>query len=444
MVAREQAGVEAPAESVRERLRAHYVLMMLFLANALAFVDRGVVAMIVEPLKADLGLSDSAIGVLTGFAFVTFYSLFGIPFARWADKGVRRGILALGVGLWSVATILCGLATNFWQLALARMAVGVGEAAGTPTSLSIISDYYRKADRPQAIAVFRASVFVASMVGIPITGLLTELYGWRLTFFVFGALGLPLALLIQFTVAEPQRGRFDPDAGPNPQPPPLRETMRIMFGHRPFVLLFTGMALYGVSGAIGGAWVPAFLMRIHDLSPAQVGALVPPVLSVSALLGTLFGGWLGGQMIRRGHSDRAAILVLLAAALVGVPTQAVFVFHDSLFWCLAGGGLASFFGAMKIGPFMALMLDWMPPAMRGLSAAMVVLATSLIPGGLAPLVVGLVSDALAAQSGEMALRYAMSLQPITLLLGTIVCGLSVFYLPGARHAGAKDSKLGLT
>lgn len=427
------------------RRYAHYVLLLLALSNALAFIDRGMVSMIVEPLKADLGLSDSQIGILTGFAFVACYSLCGIPFARWSDRGNRKTILVVAVSIWSIGTLICGFVANFAQLVLARIMVGVGEAGGTPPALSLIPDLYAKDERPQAIGIFRAAPLISIMIGMPLAGWLAQEHGWRATFLVFGLIGFPLALLMMFTMREQVRGRHDPGgAAGRLTPPPLGVSLRLMLASSPFMLMFVGMSVLSFSSSIGGTWTPAFLMRVHHLSMLQVGLVAGGILSTVGVIGVLIGGSLASRLLRKGYSDRVILLMIFGLSSLSIPAQALYVFSDSVVWCLVGGAAAIFFIGLTSGPSMAAMLELMPPSIRGLTAAMVVLATSLIPGGLAPLVVGILSDSMSDMGNAESLRYALSVKPFTLLIGTIFCIAAAFVWPPSDDGRQKKQKADAT
>ena len=205
-----EAPAGAPAEEfVVSSLYSTYVLVLLFGVAVLNMLDRQILGMLVVPIKAEFGVSDTAIGLLTGPSFALFYALAGIPIARWADRGVRRSIIALGLLVWSGLTLASGSVQSFWQLVVARLGVGIGEAAGTPPSHALISDYFPPERRSFALAVFTigasTGVALANLVG----GWVGEAWGWRMVFVVAGVPGLVLAVLLRFTVREPPRGRFE-------------------------------------------------------------------------------------------------------------------------------------------------------------------------------------------------------------------------------------------
>ena len=195
--------VDSPYNSKSYR---YYALGLLTLTYALNFVDRQILAILQEPIKAELGLSDSQLGLLTGFAFAVFYVVCGIPIARWADRGVRRSIIALAIAVWSVMTGLCGLAQNYVQLLLARIGVGVGEAGGSPPAHSMISDIFPPAERATALSTYSVGINIGIMVGFLMGGWLNEFFGWRVAFLAVCVPGLVMALVLRLTLAEPERG----------------------------------------------------------------------------------------------------------------------------------------------------------------------------------------------------------------------------------------------
>jgi MFS family permease len=198
-----QLAQEAPSKSYRR-----YVLFLLTIVYALNFIDRQILVVLQESIKLDMGLSDTQLGLLTGFAFAIFYVSVGIPIARLADKGNRKNIVAVAVTVWSGMTVVSGLTQNYFQLLLARIGVGVGEAGGSPPSHSIISDYYPAKERGRAMSLYSMGVYIGILVGYGVGGWINQHYGWRVAFFAVGIPGLLIALLVKFTIREPLRGQY--------------------------------------------------------------------------------------------------------------------------------------------------------------------------------------------------------------------------------------------
>ena len=191
----------------------HYALGILVVVYTFNFIDRQILSILLEPVKADLGLSDTAMGMLTGFAFAMFYATLGIPIARYADRSNRRNLIALALGIWSFFTALSGVAQNFWHLLAARIGVGVGEAGCSPPAHSMIADYYPAEQRATALGIYSLGIPIGIMFGLFAGGWINEFFGWRMAFFVVGLPGIILALVVRFTLAEPPRGLAEGSGG---------------------------------------------------------------------------------------------------------------------------------------------------------------------------------------------------------------------------------------
>jgi MFS family permease len=399
---------------------AHYVLLIICLANALNVADRMIVQLLLEPIKNDLHASDTAMSILSGASFVLFYCLFGIPIARWSDRGNRRGILALGVAVWSVMTAVCGLAQSFWQMALARAGVGMGESAGTPTSLSLITDYYAKTSRPRMISFYQLTTSAGGLAFAPIIGLMSDHYGWRSAFLALGIPGILVALLVRFTIREPERGRFDGAAGRDMQPATLRAAIAAMWSSKPFMLILLGTALTGLGSGVLGGWGPAIAMRRFGVTATDIGAISAPISGIASIIGALAGGFLTTWVAGKLKDQRWIIALPATAAAINVIAGLIYAFAPNWPWMVAGGALGGFTNAFRMAPYLALTLDLVPPNMRGMAASAGVIATTQIGQAGGPLVVGMISDALAPSMGPLeSLRTAFVFAPIMLFLGTI-------------------------
>lgn len=277
---------------------ASYVLGLFFGVAVLNMLDRQILGMLVAPIQAEFGVSDTAMGFLTGPAFALFYAIAGIPIARWADRGVRRSIIALGLLLWSGLTLVSGMAQTFAHLVIARLGVGVGEAAGTPPAHALLSDYFPPSRRAFALAVFSVGsstgVAVAHLVG----GWVNEFWGWRTVFLVAGAPGLLLAALLRFTVKEPPRGRFERQvahSGNESWFTAVRALLRIP-SYRHLIIAASLHSFAFVGSAI---WYPTFLTRVHGLSSGEIGTALALTSSLPAALGIFFGGAITDRLARR-------------------------------------------------------------------------------------------------------------------------------------------------
>ncbi len=410
----------------------NYVLVMLTLVYVFNFIDRQLLVILQESIKAELHLSDTQLGLLSGFTFALFYVTMGIPIARLADRGNRRNIVALSLGIWSVMTALSGLARNFGQLLLARIGVGVGEAGGSPPAHAMISDYFVPGKRATALAIYSSGIYVGVLIGFLMGGYLNEELGWRTAFFVLGIPGVLFSLLVYTTVKEPLRGATDASATET-RGHSLGQVVRHLYARKTFVYLALGSGLnvfciYGVSN-----WEPSFLARLHGMQPAEIGLALGLIFGITGAIGTLLGGYLSDRF---GKNDKSWYLKIPTYAILGsIPFLAGLVFFKATWASLLCLGVSSFLSSMYLGPALALSHYLVPASFRALTSAVFFLVINLIGLGFGPLVVGMVSDLLTPALGPEALRWAMS----TLLLASVA---SVFlYLKAARHLQTDLGKL---
>jgi MFS family permease len=388
---------------------ANYVLGVLFVCYVFNWVDRNVLAILLAPMKAELGVSDTAMGFLSGLAFALFYTVLGIPIARWADLGSRRSILALGIALWSAMTVVCGLARSFTGLALARVGVGVGEAAGSPASHSLISDYFPPERRGRALSVYAMGNYAGHFVAFVIGGWVNEHYGWRTTFIVMGIPGLLLALLVRLTVREPPRGSFDGAAGAEP-PAQLGEVLRFLGGQRSYLFINIGGALNALVGYGFGIWGPTFFMRVHGMGTAEVGLWLGWLAPLGGLTGTFLGGFLIDRLA--GRDGRWFLWIPTLSAIASVPISILLLLSDKPLALALYAPHALFF-ALYIGPMFAAMQGVAPPRMRAITVAIHLLVVNLLGLGAGPLIVGALNDFLNAEYGASAVRYSLLLVSVT-------------------------------
>ncbi len=396
-----------------------YALGLLTLTYTINFIDRQILSILQEPIKAELALSDSQLGLLTGFAFAVFYVTFGLPIARWADHGVRRSIIAYSVGLWSLMTGLCGFAQNFFHLLLARMGVGVGEAGGSPPAHSLISDIFPPAERATAISTYSVGINIGVLIGFLTGGWLNEFFGWRVAFFAVCVPGLIVALIVRFTLAEPQRGLSELANKNDEKAPPLSAVLRILSAKRTFVHLAIGSALIAMSNYAVLNWLPSFLIRSHGMGTGEIGTWLALIAGVCGGVGTFMGGYLAdrfGQKNRRWYA-----LVPCIAIAIGVPLNVgMLLVEDSTFALLLHIWPAAV-GSIFVGPVIAVTHGMVSNRMRALASAIYFFVLNLIGLGLGPLLVGMLSDALHASHGIESLRYAL------LTLVPVVGAWSVFH-----------------
>ncbi len=388
---------------------ANYVLAVLFLVYVFNFIDRQILGILLDDIKADLQVSDTAMGFLVGFAFVVFYTFAGIPIARLADRSSRRTIIALGLALWSAMTAASGLAQNYLQLALARIGVGVGEAAGSPPAHSLLSDYFPPQKRATALAIYSTGVYIGSMIAFMAGGYIKEALSWRAAFFMVGVPGLLLALLVRFTIAEPKRGISEPGQA-NASQPPLGEVLRYLLGCRSFLLLVLASSVQSLSGYSVLVWGPAYLGRVHHLSGVEIGTLLGLAIGVAGCLGGYLGGRWSDQL---GSSDVRWYLRLPAMqSLLGVPFVIGFTLLDNTTAALICFIPFYFVGAMYVGPMLSMTQGLVQLRMRATASAILLFVLNMVGLGVGPILVGAMNDYLFVEHGVDAIRYSLAVMGV--------------------------------
>jgi predicted MFS family arabinose efflux permease len=399
------------------------VLGVLVLVYAFNHLDRQVFSVLMESIKTDLGLSDSAMGFLGGMSFALFHAVAALPIARWADRGSRKTIISLGIVLWSAATAASGLARSFSHLAIARVLTGVGEASNVPAAQSMISDYFPPERRATALAISVAGAYAGVALGFSLGGSIAESLGWRAAFFILGAPGVLLALLVWLTVREPERGASEPEAV-DTRALPWRDVLQFLRTNRGFTWLLLAQSLHTFTGMGLIVWTAPLLMRNHGMGIAEAGLWIGPIAGISGALGVVAGGRLADYLGRR--DPRWYLRLPALVTLLGLPFTIVFIMSESVELALLCLAPHSFFVAVSSGPVAAVVQSIVQVRMRALAAAMSMFASNLIGMGLGPQTVGLISDALSASAGDQALRYGM----LTVGFANLMAG--AFYLLADR------------
>ncbi|KYC28852.1 Major facilitator family transporter [Sterolibacterium denitrificans] len=399
---------------------AWYVLSLLSITYIFNFIDRQILAMLIEPIKQEFGVSDTAMGFLSGFAFVFFYTIVGIPIARWADRGSRKVIITLAVTIWSGMTAACGLARNFAELALLRVLVGVGEAGGSPPSHSLISDYFPPKKRATALSMYAAGVYIGSALAFLAGGYLLKNYDWRMAFFIVGLPGLILAVLVGLTVKEVPRGYSErrecgehpsetPPSVPATSPAPqatLAEVLAFLRSRRAFVFVAFASSVQSLAGYAILTWGPAFLGRVHHMSFVEIGLHLGWTIGIAGCL----GAWLGGHLADRfGARDTRWYMRLPAMqSITAVPFLVGFVLLQDKQQALLCFIPFYTLGAMYVGPMFSVVQGVTPPHMRATAAAILLFVVNMIGSGLGPLSIGLLNDHVFGPIyGAEAIRYSM-------------------------------------
>lgn len=399
--------MSAPCDDEPGAFAKWYIVGVLTLVYIFNFVDRQIISVLQEPMRAELGLSDTQLGLLQGLTFALFYVSMGIPLARWADVGVRRDVVALAVGVWSVMTAICGIAQNFTQLLVARIGVGIGEAGGSPPSHSIISDLFPPGKRALPLAVYSSGITFGVFLAYVFGAWISDQFGWRSVFIALGLPGVVLALLVRGTVREPARGRYDPP-GADQHPPAVGEVIRHLFSRRTFVHLSLAAALhafvaYGVSAFLVSFYVRAYAIPIDAIS--TVALPLGFIIGIGGAIGAFAGGYLSDRLSNR--DPRWALWVPGAATLVVVPFAAAAILSRDFSTSLLLYALPLALGYVYLGPTLATTHALVAPRMRAMASAVLFFIINLIGLGLGPTVTGMISDALTPQYGADALRYAI-------------------------------------
>lgn len=428
-----------PLEKQREFSPAYrnYALGILFVGYIVNFVDRSILSLLLEPIKLELSLSDSQLGLLGGLAFAVFYTFLGIPIAALADRRSRVKILAVSMVIWSAMTALCGLATNFWMLLLARIGVGVGEAGASPPSHSLISDYFPLDKRATALSIYALGIPFGTMIGSYVGGWGADELGWRYTFFLVGIPGIFVAMIIALTLREPPRGLSDvkpaqtaaqkaaAEAAPKPEAPHVKEVLnflwaKVSFRHLSFAAGLHAFVSYGAS-----TWNAPFFTRIHSMSSTDLGAALALVAGVGAI-GTFAGGYLSDKLSDRTGDKRWYFWVPGIATIIMVPFQLVAYLYDGTTAAIASLCMVAIMGNVYLGPSFAMTQALVSLRMRAVASAILLFVLNLIGMGLGPYFVGILSDVFAPTFGIESLRYALCIAVLVNLWA------GVHYMLGAR------------
>lgn len=407
-------------------------LVMLTIAYALNFIDRQILVILQESIKADMGLSDVQLGLLSGFSFAVVYITAGIPIAYWADRGNRKNIIALAVAVWSGMTALSGLAANYTQLLLARIGVGIGEAGGSPPAHAMISDYYPPHRRAGALSIYSMGLHFGILLGFLFGGIISEMFGWRMAFMAVGIPGILFAIVFYFVVQEPERGRWE-TASAAAYKPTLRETMSLLKSYRSFWYIAAGTGFAAFVGYGNGNFAPSYLIRSHGFSTGEVGVILAFFGGGAGMVGALLGGYLADHL---GTRDKRWYVWLPAiASLLSVPMAFPYLLLDNPYLVIASMFVTTALVNTYLGPCLAISHTMVPPAMRALVSAVLFFILNLIGLGLGPLTAGALSDWFSQTHGPDGLRYAML---VVAMIGGVAV---VMFMLAARHLRADLEKL---
>jgi len=399
---------QQPGAPTRASLYSYFIVCVLAVVYTFNFLDRQLMSILQESIRADLRLTDTQLGMVTGLAFALVYTVLGIPIAWLADRTHRVRIVAAACAVWSLFSAACGLAVSFPTLALARLGVGLGEAGGSPPSYSVIADYFPPQRRGVGLAIYSLGVPLGTMFGSAAGAWIDKAYGWRTAFFAVGAPGVLLAVLVLILVREPPRGRFDAKAaGMSAHAPslPLRETIGLFFTNRTLMLTALSSGLSAFCGYAMLNWTPSYLIRIRHMERGEIAIYYSLLVGITGVIGTFGSGWLVDRFARM--SRRAYALVPMAAFVISLPFFMAFVWAPS--WPLAMCFLAApaLLNNMYLAPALTVIQNAVPPAQRGTSSAILLFILNLIGLGGGPVFVGRMSDLFKPAFGVLSLQMAL-------------------------------------
>jgi len=402
--------------------RVNLMLFLLLLVYILNFLDRQILSILAPAIQKELGISDGNLGLLRGLSFALFYSILGVPIAYFADRKSRTWIITIALTLWSAMTAVCGLATNFWQLFLARMGVGIGEAGGVAPSYSLIADYFEPSKRARAMAIFSFGVPLGSAIGVIFGAVIVTILDWRAAFIIMGAIGLVLAPIFRIFMREPVRGGRDSAAAT--EAVSVKVVLKTLATKPSFWTLTLGAASSSMIGYGLLAWLPAFYLRSYgnemvDFMSWLPSFLVPknagPILYIGyfqgliLLIGGVSGMWLGGLVTdKMGAKSKSAYARVPAIAFLAiVPFYLIGIQSHSLALTFVMFLIPTGLGLVWMGPVLAAFQHIVKPNMRTTASAIFLLINNLIGIGVGDWALGGLSDVLKERYAEESLRYSI-------------------------------------
>lgn len=379
-----------------------YVLGVLTLSQTCHGIDRAIIGLVLAPVGKEFRLSDGALGFLAGFAYGIFFAIAALPFGVAVDRFNRRNLMTIALTVWSGATALCGFATGFWTLLIGRAAVGIAEAAGSPTGMSLLSDYFGEGNRSTAIGIWYLSSGIGLAIAFFVGGWIIEVSNWRWAFVAAGVPGLILAPLLFHTVREPRRGMLDaPMAFDEVAELDFLARVRLL-SSRPGLLHCIAAIVLIATGIYGSStWFITFLIRSHGLPIGKAGLVVAIAYGILGSIGGFAAGWIADWFNKtRGGFDPALTALIGATipfmtAITGIAAVAAADFHWMMVFLLACG----LFSASYNGPVYAVIVTIAGPRLRGLAVSMVQLGANLIGVGAGTFLIGAISDQVGGKNG---------------------------------------------
>ena len=414
-----------PANPYRTSRSAYYALGVLTLVYSFNFIDRQLLAILQESIKAELLLSDAQLGLLTGFAFAVFYVTAGLPIASWADRSNRRNIVSLSLFVWSFMTAISGLAQNYWQLLLARIGVGVGEAGGSPPSHSMISDIFPPQSRASALGFYSTGVSFGILFGFLFGGWLNEFFGWRVAFVVVGVPGILLALVVRMTLAEPIRGlnerRQVSDEGVA-----MKTVVSLLWQRKSFRHMAMGAAMNAFAGYSVANWIASYMIRSFNMSTGELGTWLALIIGVGGAAGVFGSGVVADRLGRR--DVRWYMWMPAIACGIAIPFQFGVYLATGAHVALVMAIVPAVLSNAYLGATIASVHNLVGLRMRALGSAILFFIINIVGLGAGPSSVGLLSDLLQPTYGTDSLRYAL-----LILVPVALTWSGIHYLLAARY-----------
>lgn len=408
----------------------YYALALLTLVYVFNNIDRQILSILLQSIKEEFGATDTQLGFLYGPAFALFYAIMGVPFAMLSDRYNRKRIIAGSLAVFSALTAACGLVVHFWQLVIARFFIGIGEAGTNAPSHSMIADLFPPKERGTAMAIFAMGINIALFIGFFGGGWVNEIYGWRPAFLIAGIPGLVLVLVIAFTLREPPR--VSAGVAEKPVVPPLRTTLAYLWERRSLRHLGMAAALQAFLGMGTVIWLPAYLVRSHEMNYGEIGTYLALVAGLLGACGTFLGGFLADRWSKR--DVRWYLWLPGICVLLVLPFAATFFLTENKTLAMTLWLVPAFLGGTNLGPVFATTQSLVPPNMRAVSASILLLMINLIGAGLGPQLVGILSDSLEPSYGVESLRYAL------LTLSFFAVWIAFHYWRGSIHLRADLKK----
>jgi len=416
------AGANDAAAPIRIPAKSWYALAVLTLISLFSYMDRTAISILLEPIKVDLGLNDSQLGLLSGMAFVALYAILGLPLARLADRSSRVRLLTICFAVWSAMTTLCGVARNFPELFLARMGVGVGEAGCYPPAHSLIADYFPRERRAVAIGILQAGAAVGGSIGLFFIGLLGEELGWRAALQIVGLAGAPVVLLVLWTVKEPPRPAAQDAVGESSM-----SALRGLLGRRAFVYLVTAYSLVTLVSSGVSQWTPTFLIRSYDMSLSMIGGWYGAASAFGSIIGLVGGGALANRLMRR--DPRWELWTPAVTYGISIPLNVAMILAPHWWGVIAFNAIGNVFSAMGAGAALSGVQSFAEPHRRATAVSLILFLSALLGSGGGAYLIGVLADVLTPSLGVEGLRYGMLIS-----VAMFVPGILAFLMAGVHSS----------